>query len=362
MEEPILHSIHDCSELPHIDSIKLDAHCLDAIQAQYTLTKWIGFGQDGITAMLERKNAKLVVKITFLDEFSEEETRIACSLNALAKFTPLFTQTFGWLACGEIPKLWMDSLRDKQKEWKFFKRIRENPTDPLLFMFIHYAESSFEKMFLHIVNRYRVVLFLLLHAIYIGRREVGLRHYDLHAGNIMFEHAIGPNMQGVELTITFGNGYEATVNTFSVPKIIDYGRAVTDQHMKINSLHRLHESDITTLEETFMIRLKGDAKEIAAVVPEYEAFRALTRSKEWKAARDNWNDSDHVSLEALLLHPYFNVPEITRTQVKRARVERCLVCGQNDPTWVVRQECSPKKLFCGERCFERMSAILSFIK
>lgn len=116
----MLPTIHNCSELPAAVGDDDDARCLDRIRSVFTAVRWLGGGRYGMVLLLTHKRDRdaaeeyVAAKVSNAHA-SDTELRIACQLNTLARKTPIFPHTYGWLVCTDVPAEWTAIAPDTQR-------------------------------------------------------------------------------------------------------------------------------------------------------------------------------------------------------------------------------------------------------
>jgi hypothetical protein len=354
-EEGSLLKIHDCSELPSLKNIGFDADCLDRISAAFKSWKWKGSGQYGfvietMTAYGKPvKTESLVVKISAINT---SELRVACELNSLTGETPVFPHTYGWVVCSKIPDDWLSLLKIHNRNHAI---LTNHFPQYFLFTFVQPAKEKWDEVTLAANNGYRVSLFFLLHGLYVARHRIGFNHGDIHSGNVMTEY----HMEEATTTLRYGQ-YEAEVTTRYVPRLIDYGRSSTQKHNEQKGA-----SDLKQLRKMFDERLEYDMDQgLLGADDEAIAFNQFVASVKWREVEESVDDSANAIL-MLLAHHYFEIPEISRHQVKRQSlepIERCFSCCATNPEHQINHKVAAPKYFCGKRCYQKIHGICQFIK
>jgi hypothetical protein len=148
----------------------------------------------------------------------QQELFIACQLNALQKFTPALVRTHGWLISQHIPLSWKPFVKLEQLEYKDVEK------HSYMLMFMEHIAHPFDSK-KALVTGYLNIIFILLHALYVAKRELGFNHSDLHMGNIMLEvtsnrNVILPMNDKLSFNVNLPDGY--------IPKIIDFGFSKTN--------------------------------------------------------------------------------------------------------------------------------------
>lgn len=348
--------IHECSELPSLANLELDADCVDRMASVYDALKLRGSGQYGFAMEIitaygnPPKNETLIVKISTINT---NELRVACELNSIMSETPIFPHAYGWLICSKVPDDWLSLLRIRARH----HMILTNPPSSFMFTFIQPVKETWDDATLPANHGYRVTLFFLLHGLYVTRRKIGFNHGDIHAGNIMLEYHLKET-----ISILRYNHYEAEVRSRYVPRLIDYGRSSTSRHTDNEGA-----SDLKQLRKTFDERLDYDMdNDQLGANEEAIAFNQFVASVKWRQAEEVYGKHGNADLILPMLeHSYFDVPEIQRQQVKRQAIEpiqRCFSCCTTNPRHQINHQVAAPKYFCSDWCYGKIHAICRFIK
>lgn len=349
-EGPPVLKIHDCLELPSGDELQLDANCLIQIASVFRAGIWRGNGASGFVIETfavhgsPPKAETLIVKVSILNV---REIKVACALNNLSGETPVFPHTYGWLVGETVPEDWLSFLKAKKHNHKLIRA----PPPMFMFTFIQPVKSKWEDAMLLSENGYRVVLFFLLHGLFVVRRALGFNHGDIRGDNIMMEYHM---QQQKETTLRYGQ-YEAEVKTRYVPRFIDYGRSTVNNE-------KVRANDLEYLRKMFEERLSEDANsETPVAQDELREFKTFVASSGWE--KIEYVSSPEV-IQTFLEHSYFDISEIQRRQVKRQAVEsqlRCFSCCAPSPEHQINHQVAAPKYFCSKWCYEKMHAVCGFI-
>lgn len=349
--------LHECSELPTdgpvLDNetnkvswyVHRDKYALDYIKNRFAASKaFAGKGMFGTVVALNdvqfSGKASIAVKILpfSIDDSEfyepalvirdvEQELFIACQVNALHDWTPVFVQTFGWLVSQHIPKDWKMFVDVNSLQYKEVKKLS------YMFLFMEQATYKFDSDSVAFsVKGYLTLIFIILHALYVAKKELGFTHSDLHKGNIMIDVVHGKTAH-----LKMDEDTTIVVNLFNqyMPKLIDFGHAKT---YKASDGGR-NKNDVASLFGAIYDRAtKYDPKLDISVITNFKDFNA--------------------SLEDLLLkHPIFD--SIRVTSAKRQKViEKCSMCGSEA---TMRFETSEKYKFCHEYCANKMNGLAFLI-
>lgn len=192
-------------ECPFIDA-DIDQSCLDYIERTFVFIKVKGTGSHGVVIQLSKQR---VLKIITYDHHAKQEINVACKVNQLLEHSDCFIRTYGWISCHRLPQDWIERIGAYGNMW---------PQYPI-FMCILMEEVPYDKISL-LEEDVFMLLFELLHAIYIARKLYKYSHNDIHDENIMFALAPSPVKAFHVEDQTF-----TLVNRKFVPKLIDQGRA-----------------------------------------------------------------------------------------------------------------------------------------
>lgn len=302
-------SIHRCEELPSEAITKHDQNSLEIISRDFSIVQYLGSGRVGAAFLLARKEEYMVMKIIPCNADSEKEIRISCLLNDLQAETGIFPLAYGWLSCSTFPPGFAN----------YIPKSKLPDQDSLyIYLFSQYVPSKWnDAINWYNDEDYRILLFLLLHGISIGRKHFDFFHQDIAEGNIMLQNVIQKEVITVK---TDKEEYEISGARF-FPRLIDFGE--TKIRPESNKYKR-RVSDIRTLSAEF--------------------FRMITAQKNHDARRpflkfiahDDFEKamvaepSNYQIIQDLLRHPYFDIPQIKRTDRPEKRIkptERCVSCA-----------------------------------
>jgi len=291
--------LHPCTETPSPDTPSGEA-CIGALASKYVFSGMLGSGEQGIVIEVIHKQHVMAVKIVPLDEFGIDEVQIQCMLNALQKKTGIFSRAYGWQVCNEIPRQWKEHVVAPFEE-----------SGPLLFIFMEKTIKAWNDVHLK-ASEYKAVLFLLLHGLYIARKELGFDHDDINTANVMLQ----PKEMGHSVNVAVGNVYFTVNNGRFVPKLIDYGMATTkythEEEEEDNDSDDLFgggptpSTDVSSLEY-----LLEDKIQLAPFFNSFEFMEAKESSKH-----------DYKAIETLLLMDFFKEYRTDKENVQF----RCSVC------------------------------------
>lgn len=352
-----IEGLHKCTELPVEGPVlgkdkvswylHRDADAVEFIKQRFTAsTAFAGKGAFGAVVALNdvhiKGKASLAVKVLpfriqdteWYDPYTvirdvEQELFIACQVNQLHEYTPVFIQTYGWLVSSRVPKNWQMYIDIQNLEYEKAKKLS------YMFMFMEQSTFKFDSdSVVFTEDAYLRLLFVLLHALYVAGKHLKFTHNDLHKGNIMMDVV---HTKFVDLDI---EGKIVRVDLYNqfMPKIIDFGRAKTE---KAHDGGR-NENDVVTLFRAVLIR--NSIHQPTLNLPTIEAF----------------SDFEMPIAELLLKHSIFeNVRKtIAKTNKKQKLVERCSMCGAE--ATVKFKHCDNYK-FCHEYCANKMKGLAFLI-
>jgi serine/threonine protein kinase len=262
---------------------------------------------------------------------TEHELFIACQVNGLRKFTPVFIQTFGWIVSRKVPKAWAAYVNLSKVQYS------EIPKKSFMMLFMEQSNYKFKSKAVRFDEKqYLTILFILLHALYIARRELHFTHSDLHMGNIMLDITHETHLN---LAIGDNDTFDIALPNGFLPKIIDFGHSQTLQAKDGGR----RKNDVATVFAA-----------IEARAQRYDSHVDVSSISEFKEY--------NMDLEQLLLvHPLFDkIRKRKKNPNKKPKVaiERCFMCnGQAKLTW------APNRLykFCDFYCAEKMNGIIDLL-
>lgn len=394
--------IHPCSEVLNITNawIEADNNCFNKIRKIYKAVESavpLGSGSSATVFRLitQDSNRSVAVKvIPYATGKTEKETSediryiavrelgIACEVNELAEMSPCFVRSYGYLACSDIPPSW----RKKLPQNGYIERF-----DVYILLFMEQPEYAFDgKMggdgqYQLDFGHYGLSLFyLLLHAIYVGRKYIGLDHRDIAAKNILFANQFYEG-DGDEKTIQLnfttkeedeGEEYKkismVRFHSSIIPKIIDFGHSSTRRYPAEVGLR-------TTNDVQDLLKMLGTRSDIST----QKWYQFLTRNLTYEdddyaeqlEIRDEFeklfSDDDETegyeALEAFLrrgkLWKFFQNDLIRRGKIKNRKkpktVESCIFC--HSEAKVVFEGLTNYK-FCNSYCAQRVGELAHFIK
>lgn len=193
---------------------------------------FLGEGQNGIVLLVNGDIAgRMVVKITFSDPFIKE-ARIAKKLAVLKPYTQAFIATFDSFEHQGLLESWKPMLPPRDQDGRL---IDWEKYEGRKLTYIVMEHSNFRiqypdkaapggVVFWHNVTseNAKKLLFILLHGLYIARRELAFSHNDIHDGQIVLF------MRNAKKPVTLGEGYEIR-DCPIIPKFIDFGASVMEQ-------------------------------------------------------------------------------------------------------------------------------------
>jgi hypothetical protein len=206
---------NDCSVLPTRLSV-INKTLIKKISKHFYFIRVLGTGAYGVTIELnDGKGKQLAVKIAVTSLDSYDEIQTACKINSLILFSPIFTETYGWIKSYGVPDDWKERLRkeDYNDNDDLVDAIQNNYG--LLFIAMEFHLYRFTEIMFTFTDLSQI-LFLLLHGIGEARKKFPFfRHADIHKDNVMIK--INKDTQPIKLS-----GY-ILENVKYIPKLIDYG-------------------------------------------------------------------------------------------------------------------------------------------
>lgn len=333
-------------------SLETDNGCLQAIEQHYNVSKHAsGSGAHGSVIRLDEignYHRQIAVKVIpyeidpadptyamgILQRDASRELFIACQLNDIAQETPVFTKTLGWLVCDTLPPKWKRYMRhsqyaDVEKRSYLLIFMESNPfkltTKSLVFNEKDYLE----------------MIFLLFHAIYIGRKELGFKHNDLHDRNFMFAASLAKEPK-VPIIIE-NQSFDVSLYLGHFPKIIDYGLSVTDTAFDgVRSRRNDLVFIIQALEKRSQLR-----KEPFPIISGLEQLYEATSNGEYEPI-----------VAFLLENAAFEKIRSSSKRLKMTRERVCFFCGSEA---TVQWDNNDERAFCGHSCGLKLSKIAAFI-
>jgi hypothetical protein len=220
--------MHPCSETPSLKG-KDDEGCLELLNSTFSFIYRIG-DKETVSASLVFKLSQqaqdVAVKVIPLREEDDlKDIKIACLLNGLLEESPIFVRTFGWLKCKEIPPLWTKGMDTKKSVPKsFLPYFKGNKKASFVFQVMSFSSHSWTDERIRLdLEEYRVMLFLLMHGLWLAKIRYGFKHNDIHQGQVLFQ-TCKPN---TPITVSVAeNNYTLVCQRF-VPKLIDFGLSTT---------------------------------------------------------------------------------------------------------------------------------------
>lgn len=216
--------MHLCSESPNSKRTE-DSNCLDVLASNYTFVYRVG-DKESVSASLvfklSRETQDVAVKVIPLkDDASLNDTRLSCLLNGLDEATPIFIKTLGWLKCNTIPATWIRDVDMQRDVPKVFKAKKNT----YIFQVMAFTSHAWSDARIHLsVEEYRVMLFLLIHGLWLARTRHNIRHNDVHEGQVLFQTC----KKDTPITVSVGKqSFQVMCERF-VPKLIDFGLATTE--------------------------------------------------------------------------------------------------------------------------------------
>lgn len=258
--------LFSCDQEPQLDVAFDKKNCVQQISKYFQVeTMTLKHGLFGVVFILEdNENKKVTVKIQRYDDMSLQELRIACLLNKLAPLTRIFTRTRGWTVCSQLPKKWnilikQQAKNDPQLTPLMYDMQNEKVIKSFVYMNTNRSTLVKKKDSLTL-QEVKAIFLVLLHGLWIAKRELGFSHEDLNTGNLMLIR-----VDGSKADLTLAQTNITIRNMYWFPQIIDFGTSKTNVSPK----------DMLDLKEIFMGLWKDD-------------FKTLLSDKVYERATNNY--------------------------------------------------------------------------
>jgi len=294
--------IHPCSQLPSINEA-IGSSCMTKIAQRYKFVKVLGTGTVGMAIQVKNNETGkfLVVKIVPLDTEAVNEIQTQCLLSELKNKTGIFVTAYGWQVCEDIPDEW-----DEQMEDNDFPETWDAP-DKILCIFMEETSKRLTDYQLTPVEK-KAVAFILLHGLYVARKELEFSHDDIHEENIMLQPR---DSSKTPVSLSVGNvTFQMPPRIRVVPKLIDYGYSTTKYTTTSKEDEDEDEDDMFSSH----VDNSTDIGSLGFVFPEIESIIESARSTA---------GSDYKSIRTILMSTYFAA---YRDKENKLVGERCLVC------------------------------------
>lgn len=359
--------LHKCSEIirPGRRVLPRDERCFESLEENFFVeTAFVlGRGMGGAVFALNPKTDRDPTVAVKLIPYSDEESRdrgdpdwiafantelaIACEVNALKDYSPCFVQTFGYLICANIPVEWRSALDDSYagRFEDYILMFMEKP----LYTFGRVEGNAYQ---LNLKNYGLSLFFILLHAIYVGRKYLQFAHGDIAPRNILFSTHNRANRY-INLSTENKTFYiDFLPNT--IPKLIDFGHAHTQENQRPQQ--SLRDTDVENLVETLgsrddirtqdwyriLVEEEFEDRKEEAIHEEYDDFKTEVSHKRYKETSD--------FLESFTLFKEFH------REARHARVtEKCAMCCQQACSVMFKG--STTIGLCGDFCASKLRGI-----
>lgn len=306
--------LRSCDEVPAYNTPS-GKSCVSDIANKFVYTRTLGQGKQGIAFEVVNEQQKMVVKVVPLEADGIREVESQCLLNDLSGETGVFTRSFGWQVCSEMPSQWAEFVRFPAKE-------------RLLFIFMEKSMETWKEMTLKPSEK-KAALFIMLHGIMTARKAFnGFNHDDIHAENVM--------LQPIEMDkiVNLGGGYSVGPGLRFVPKFIDFGYTYIGFE---------DEEDDQDEDDLF-----GGSGQVSTDIGSIEFlmgddFAKFFATPEFARARQS-DLKDYQSLQILLDMPFFK--EFKDTE-NRPVNSRCSVCSSSMALYRWK---NPQYKFCSMAC------------
>ena len=367
--------MRSCDQAPETSDVILERgdNCVKSFKKRFREQPIVRLGTGSIGTVFsvysqKRDDVKIAVKVLpygeNLEELANRELGIACELNSLKRETPVFVRTIGYIICHKIPPSWKAQLVAYQNEALYMLMFMGRPEYDMLAtggQYGAYQVSGFEDR-----NQAIALLFMLFHAIYVARKELGFVHKDLHPGNVMFapsrrntrEHQL--NVEGTQFRVSLLDGGWT-------PKIIDFGSSSTTKYPNqramnngedikniVSMLQRRTDVAQSLNPEAYFGSNEDEYDSEGVLLPPYKPqYRALMASK-----YDNPGVVADFLLNDLLFEAVDTI-EKDRKRVKRDATEpidTCVLCGNSLESDLQMFE-GREGAFCRDYCHQRVKPL-----
>ncbi len=337
MEEP---AFHPCTarlprDLKPLSELSIDDQCMRRFLERYSV---VGYSDTGEVIIYKRRDEYIAVKpISYTSHNLEptpkeeelmrrranNELAVSCAVNGLRKHSICFMQTYGWLLCAE-----------------------NNNNMKTLNLFMEYVPLN-SKEIINMNLKLDVLIglcFLLLHAIYVGRRYAGFVHGDLHDGNVMYVQS-----KTATATIVHFEDEEEDIEVITnglIPRLIDFGQSKIDAYPADPSQSKRY-ANISDVKEVFYVASSW-SDDMYSHTKQYN-------DESMQQAKKSVDANDWQTVHKLLMtHPIF---DRIRSPMRRKhqKLERCVSCGAAATlAWDVR----PHLTFCGTECGNQCAGLV----
>lgn len=371
MESPVVRAIHSCDVDPPepYEWKNVDEDCLYGIRKAYAVDGggvMLGDGSNAVVYQIsgiDNPHDKVAVKVLAYGTEKEKSTAnaevgISCHVNGLRDKNPVFVRTYGYLVCDTetLPYVWRENVcgyADSAPEMSM-----------LLFMETHDArwfyESDKQVAFkIWHEDQAKCLFFMMAHAIYLMRKDLGGRHGDLHAKNILMVE--NPLATAFELRF---NDTIVRVRPPFIPKLIDFGLSWTQRYDYNDwSDNDYRPNDMKELITQVFAAVGASVRpDIAGVWNAPEAFEQHLEPKYYAAlvsTQKKWCFSADIVRVALLSTPLFKDTEgidfMARNNDKS--LGQCYVCTLAANYWMLGREA----FFCSNRCVCTLGKFAKFL-
>jgi hypothetical protein len=327
--------------------------CVSYLLERFVFIKRLGKGEMSVIARLDSTDTvpqQIVVKIMPLDSNARQDLSIACQLNKLHDATPVFIQTWGWLACQEIPREW--------KQYMFSLPQGVDWSLPMLiFQVMDYSPESWaDKNTTLLAAEYESMLFLLLHGLYVARKQLGsFSHNDIHEGQILLQ----PCKPQTQITcMVEGVAIFVTCHRF-VPKLIDFGLASSKSLPFVSADEYSYSEDNSDGEDMFesssTMTESSDVKDLLSTFEKRmrkDKIKPMVQRSELMLDAQISDPSDYKAIANVLLgdERFKSVRQLRQPAVG---AHLCMVCAS--PAKFAWEK--TRMTFCDARCENKWKSI-----
>jgi hypothetical protein len=351
--------IHDCSEIPDFNNVKLDESCISTIQKKYTLLDTVkflsGYNEDDfpvpppVIEIWSKENVKESIAVKILpwskdfDVLSLRELNVACELNSLKDQTNVFVHVYGYLICKRVHNSWL-----KYPQISEFINSYKNKDDKnmnIIYMFMEKPSSSFmEQGYYFDREELHSLLFILLHALYVANDRLGFRHQDVHEYQILMDRTNNQKDNNLYLAIK-GQEYKVKRPQGMQPKIIDFGKSHTNNYPSDRDGFNDLSSLFLAFEKRYKVHKGKGGPSLGEI--KYDSLKKVTDLGDfaiqfYKENLMNTDDGDK--------------PKNSK-KIKMSK-SQCLFCGR---LAYKRYDINTKLRFCNEYCADKIKTMVPFL-
>jgi hypothetical protein len=264
---------------------------------------------------------------------------MACKVDErIASTLRVFLRTYGWVACGTIPAVWVEALE------RYVQRCVEQnldlplyyPTGPSLYVASEAGGVPLmQYVFLNIVE-FKGFLFELFYSLYEAYSMERFTHGDLFIGNVLVHERNAKELPYIVGSENRRYMVEGPIH----PTIIDFGKATFDDRSVTNMFDVRH-----FVRSLYSLYRRYDP-------PLVEFMKNILEPAVKK----------YTNLEDLLLDPMFDVLKVRQPDSRPTPVSRieCHYCRREGAAERIAR--APSYAFCGVHCVARFGPIGLIVK